>query len=92
MKLNQSTQPIKNVEPPAPGSPSLAEIRAGALARISRLDDLPAGWQERLLKHGLAPGRQVLVLQQRPVTILQIDHTELALEYDLARAIKVDPA
>lgn len=90
MKPNQSTRPIKSAELAAPKSPSLAEVRAGTLARISRLDNLPADWQERLLKYGLAPGRQVIVLQQRPVTILQIDHTELALECDLARAIQVE--
>jgi hypothetical protein len=31
----------------------------------------------------------LVVLQQRPVTVLLVDHTELAIESDLARGIWV---
>jgi Fe2+ transport system protein FeoA len=69
---------------------TLDEVRPGSMARITRFSVAPAGWQERLLAHGVAPGCVVRVAQHQPVTIIQIDHTELGFERDLARAIEVE--
>ncbi len=38
----------------------------------------------------LVPGRLVQVLQQEPVTVVRADHTELALEGDLASKVLVE--
>jgi Fe2+ transport system protein FeoA len=40
--------------------------------------------------YGLAPGRLVEILQQDPVTVVRADHTELALEDDLARKVLIE--
>lgn len=44
----------------------------------------------RLQAYGLAPGRTVRVLQQVPVTVVQAEHTELALEDQLAAQVRVE--
>jgi Fe2+ transport system protein FeoA len=44
---------------------------------------------EQLFSYGLVEGRVIAVLRQRPVTVVLIDHTELALEPAIAAAIRV---
>ena len=46
---------------------------------------------EQLFSYGLVEGRVIGVLRQRPVTVVLIDHTELALEPAIAAAIGVQP-
>jgi Fe2+ transport system protein FeoA len=36
------------------------------------------------------PGNWVSIIQQSPVTVVKIDHLELALEHDLAQKIEVE--
>lgn len=43
----------------------------------------------RLQAYGLTPGQEILVLQQSPVTIVLIEHLELALENEMARSVIV---
>lgn len=38
----------------------------------------------------MVPGYLVRVIQQAPVTVVQIEHTELALESGLAREVQVE--
>lgn len=71
-----------------------------------RLSDAPAGcrvcmsgfapegdcWRERLQAYGVAPGRELEVIQQSPVTVVRVDHVELAFERSIARGIVVEPA
>lgn len=45
--------------------------------------------RERLLAYGLIPGQTISVIAQKPVTVVQIEHTELALEEVLAECIEV---
>lgn len=45
--------------------------------------------RERLLAYGLIPGQAVRVLAQKPVTVVQVEHTELALEKVLAACVLV---
>lgn len=42
-----------------------------------------------MLALGLCPGRCVEVLRQTPVTLIRAEHSELALEDELARGILV---
>jgi Fe2+ transport system protein FeoA len=69
--------------------PTLADVPPGC--RASVIGFAPAGGQrcEQLQAYGLSPGHRVRVLQQTPVTVVQVDHTELALETDVARAVWV---
>ena len=44
---------------------------------------------ERLLAYGVIPGQRLNVLNQKPLTLVQIEHMELALERVLAACIEV---
>ena len=72
-----------------PAARSLAHVHPGDRARIDTLEHVPEDRREQLLAYGVAPGRVVDVLQSRPVTIVRIEHTELALERSLSRTILV---
>ena len=69
---------------------TLADVVPGCMAHLAGFDpSLPAGQQAHLQAYGLVPGHWVRVIQQSPVTVVQIEHTELALEAGLARHIHV---
>lgn len=42
--------------------------------------------------YGVAPGRWVKVVQQSPVTVVRVEHLDLAFELDIARGIRVEAA
>lgn len=68
---------------------SLAEAPPGSeviLLGYGQVDPAIAG---SLRAYGLLPGRRVQVLAQQPVTIVQVEQTELALESQIARAVIV---
>jgi hypothetical protein len=62
----------------------------GTLGRVSDFLDLESGEVERLQAYGLSPGRWVHVLQQAPVTVIDLGNAELALESGLSGKILVD--
>lgn len=69
---------------------TLASILPGEKAVI--VDFLPgiSGEQRaHLLAYGVIPGNIIRVIQQSPVTILEVDQLELALEKTIASSIKV---
>lgn len=69
---------------------TLCDVLPGARAMIRGFS--PAMSAERwahLQSYGLTPGRWVRVVQHAPVTVIQVEHCELALEDDLARLIEV---
>lgn len=69
---------------------TLTEISPGEQAHIDGFsDELPFPQQEHLRAYGLEAGRSIRVLQHSPVTVIQIEHLELALERELARAVQV---
>jgi Fe2+ transport system protein FeoA len=68
---------------------ALAEAPPGCQATIETLEHLPARQREQLLAYGVAPGRVVDVLQTRPVTVVRVEHAELAFENALSRLIGV---
>jgi Fe2+ transport system protein FeoA len=69
---------------------TLAEVPPGRRARVLEMGGLPLGQRERLQAYGLAPGRWLSVLQHSPVTVVQVDHTELAFERELAAKVRVE--
>lgn len=69
---------------------TLADVPPGAIARVGAFRGIPASRREHMEAYGLAAGRWVRVMQHSPVTVVQVDHTELALEDDLARGVIVD--
>lgn len=66
-----------------PGT-GVALVRFGGGIAVSQV--------EQLISYGLVEGRVIEVLRQRPVTVILIDHTELALEPAVAAAIRVHAA
>lgn len=67
----------------APGT-GVVLVRFGGGISVSQV--------EQLIFYGLVEGRVIEVLRQRPVTVILIDHTELALEPAVAAAIRVHAA
>lgn len=70
---------------------TLRAVGPGGRARVAGLDGLPLGPREQLEAYGLAPGRDVVVLQTAPVTVVRVEHVEIAFESSLARRIRVEP-
>ena len=69
---------------------TLADVLPGEEARLSGFSpDLPPERSAHLQAYGLVPGRFVRVLQQAPVTVVQIEHCEIALETELAGQVHV---
>ncbi len=78
---------------PMPGDAwplTLADVPPGQQAEIeSFLAGLSDERQAHLRAYGLAPGHRVQVKQHQPVTVVQVDHTELAIENELARQVGI---
>jgi Fe2+ transport system protein FeoA len=70
---------------------TLADVTPGSTAKIRGFCGKISGERcSHLQAYGLVPGNLVKVLQHSPVTVVQIDHTELAMEVDLACEIQVE--
>ena len=95
MNFSQKPDVSPHFEPPADQAEStmpLAAVEKGGRATVVGFEpDIPVQRQTHLQAYGLAPGIEVKVLQQKPVAVIQVDHVELALENDLAGAIRVAP-
>lgn len=72
-------------------NPNLAGISPGKQAKVIGFSDtIPADKQARLQSYGVIPGRVIRVRQHSPVTVIQVENTELALENEMAREIQVE--
>lgn len=70
---------------------TLANVRPGGRAMVVGFcERMNPERRAHLQAYGLAPGRAVQVVQQSPVTVVQVDHTELALEVGLACGVYVN--
>jgi len=67
----------------------LDRAQVGARVVVLDFDSIAPDQKAHLQAYGLAPGREIRVLQQRPVTVVQIEYTELAFEKDIAKQILV---
>lgn len=72
-----------------PADLTLDRVPSGALARVLGFAALGPDQDRHLQAYGLLPGRQVRVLARRPLVIVQVEQTELALEIDVAQAVFV---
>ncbi|MBN1147764.1 MAG: ferrous iron transport protein A [Anaerolineales bacterium] len=76
---------------PRQGRLTLADIPPGRRMRVKGFSAcLPAERQAHLQAYGLIVGHFIRVLQHAPITVIQIEHTELALEGGLARLVEVE--
>ncbi len=69
---------------------TLAELPPGSSARIAAWRGASSPRRQQLQAYGLSVGRLVRVVQQAGATVVRVEHTELALERDLARMIVVE--
>lgn len=78
---------------PKPDCPDrLSEAPAGCKVCMAGFAEEGVCWRERLQAYGVAPGREIEIVQQSPVTVIRIDHVELAFERSVSRDIIVSPA
>jgi Fe2+ transport system protein FeoA len=73
-----------------PAECALADVPLDQRARVVDMGALPVIQREQLHGYGILPGCVLRVVQRTPVTVVQIEHTELALETAIARAMRVD--
>ncbi len=69
---------------------TLADVPLDQRARVVDMEALPVIQREQLHGYGILPGCVLRVVQRTPVTVVQIEHTELALETAIACAMRVD--
>jgi Fe2+ transport system protein FeoA len=70
---------------------SLAQVKPGRTVKvIGFLPGISNAHAWNLQSYGVLPGCWLLVKQQSPVTIVQVEHLELALEGGLAAFIQVE--
>lgn len=75
---------------PADGHSALSLVKPGSVVRVVEIGEGASSWHERLQAYGIAPGREVTVVQQAPVTVVRVDHVDLAFEAAIARHIVVE--
>ena len=89
-RLPRRRKHISSIVSGAQHSATLADLRPGEEARLlSFSSETPPERFTQLQSYGLLPGCHVRVLQNWPVIVVQVEHTELAVENDLARQIYI---
>ncbi len=68
---------------------TLADVPPGREVQVTGYGELNSGQRQHLQAYGLLPGRRVKVLSQNPVTIVQVEQTELAFERNVAARVLV---
>jgi Fe2+ transport system protein FeoA len=68
---------------------TLDQVKPGSRVVVLDFGRIDPVQKDHLQAYGLTPGREMLVLQQRPVTVVQIEYTELAFEKVIAEQIFV---
>lgn len=56
---------------------------------IKRFDHLPTPTRCRLESLGVSEGREIYLIQRRPIYVISCDYTQIALDNTLAKAIIV---
>jgi len=68
---------------------TLASVKPGCEVLVTGYGHLSGGQRQHLQAYGLVPGRRVRVIAQQPVTIVQVEETELAFEGGIAAGVLV---
>jgi Fe2+ transport system protein FeoA len=91
MSTQQDTQAVRqDAERMRERQYALSDLPLACQGRVVDVSALPAGQREQLHGYGILPGCILRVIQHAPVTVVQIEQTELAIETDVARAIRID--
>ncbi len=70
---------------------SLALLPNGSRARIHCVECECAARCERLMAYGLVQGQIIELVQTNPAYVIRVDETELALDKEVARCVRVQP-
>ena len=69
----------------------LTELPPGSYARMLDFSpEIPSDRRAQLQAYGVIPGNALWLRQHKPVTVIQVDHTELAFESNISNAIFVE--
>ncbi len=68
---------------------TVADLRPGESARITRVQGVRVGRGERLMAYGLVPGQMVTLVQNSPAFVIRVEETELALDRAVAACIEI---
>jgi Fe2+ transport system protein FeoA len=93
-RLDNIPSPVPGLLSPVSSPPSpvrrLSEIPVGERVRVMSLGEgLTPLRCARLQAYGVVPGFWVRVIQHEPVTVIEVDHLELAMEGEVAEGIWV---
>ena len=81
---------IARPRPVSHGVP-LTHVPAGMPVEVCHIDHADTGLVTRLLAYGLAPGSLVTLIQRRPLAIVRVGETEVALSDEVLDRIWVVP-
>jgi Fe2+ transport system protein FeoA len=88
--LSPASNPPSSISGPPSPVRRLSEIPVGERVRVMSLGEgLTPPRCARLQAYGVVPGYWVKVIQHDPVTVIQVDHLELAMEGEVAEGIWV---
>ena len=68
----------------------LAALSSGSKARIIGLDPAIDAYFSKLAVFGFLPGAMVSIVQTMPVMVITIEHTRVAIDKKLAKAVLVE--
>mgnify|MGYP002632618785 CR=1 FL=1 len=89
--LHKKTDPISQKENIDPSINLLSDLETNSLAQIKGFaPSLSVKLKAHLQAYGIIPGNTLRVQQKKPVTVVQVEHTEIALETELAKSIYVE--
>lgn len=80
---------MKKPEPIEARPFTLADLHAGEKARIDCVVCEHATRCERLQAYGLTEGQLITLVQKSPAYVVRVDETELALDGEIARCIRL---
>jgi len=69
---------------------ALTDVPLDRRAKVLDVSALSIAQREQLQGYGILPGCLLRVRQRTPLTVVEIEHTELAIETEVARAVRVD--
>ncbi|MGZ4150257.1 MAG: FeoA family protein [Actinomycetota bacterium] len=67
----------------------LTHVATGREVEVCRFEPMPSGRASRLTAYGLTPGTAVAVLQRRPVPVVRVGETEIAVSEEILGQILV---
>jgi Fe2+ transport system protein FeoA len=77
--------------PPREDAVPLTHVGPGTPVEVQELAQMPASRASRLTAFGVTPGTIVTLAQRRPVPVVRIGETELALSDEIVEQIHVRP-